>query len=91
MFACFSFGKTSSQRCASMDLTQYAGMGVFVIIFLKETKGRSLEDMDILFGSIDAEQRKMDVEQKLAEEKGIDDKDDHHAQHAEHIVETQKK
>ncbi|PCG94550.1 Major facilitator superfamily domain, general substrate transporter [Penicillium occitanis (nom. inval.)] len=40
-------------------------MSVFVTFFVKETKGRSLEDMDILFGSVDEAQRAADVEQVL--------------------------
>lgn len=40
-------------------------MGVWTFFFIKETKGRSLEDMDILFGVIDEAQRKADVEQVL--------------------------
>jgi hypothetical protein len=39
--------------------------GVFVFFFIKETKGRSLEDMDILFGTVAEEQRRADVEQVL--------------------------
>jgi hypothetical protein len=41
------------------------GMGLFVFFFIKETKGMTLEDMDILFGTIAAEQRRADVEQVL--------------------------
>jgi hypothetical protein len=40
-------------------------MSIFVMFFIKETKGRSLEDMDILFGSVDEAQRAADVEQVL--------------------------
>jgi hypothetical protein len=40
-------------------------MGVWVFFFLRETKGRSLEDMDILFGAVDEAQRQADVEQML--------------------------
>lgn len=40
-------------------------MGIFALLFLKETKGRSLEDMDVLFGSVDEVQRHADVEQVL--------------------------
>lgn len=58
--------------------------GVFALFFIKETKGLSLEDMDILFGSVDAEQRRKDVETTLAEEKGVAEKYD--TQHAEHVV-----
>jgi len=35
---------------------------VFVWFFIKETKGRTLEDMDIIFGTVQAEQRAADVE-----------------------------
>ena len=44
-------------------------MCVFTFFFIKETKGRSLEDMDILFGAVNAEQRAEDVERVLASEK----------------------
>ncbi len=44
-------------------------MCIFSIIFLKETKGRTLEDMDILFGAVTEEQRRADVSQVL---KGLD-------------------
>jgi sugar porter (SP) family MFS transporter len=40
-------------------------MGVWVFFFVKETRGRSLEDMDILFGTVNAEQRAEDVEKVL--------------------------
>jgi hypothetical protein len=42
-----------------------AAMGVWVFFFVKETKARSLEDMDILFGTVDEEQRAVDVERIL--------------------------
>lgn len=42
-----------------------AAMGVFAFFFIKETKGRSLEDMDILFGTVNAEERAVDVEKML--------------------------
>ncbi|GAB7349949.1 hypothetical protein MBLNU459_g0645t1 [Dothideomycetes sp. NU459] len=61
-------------------------MGVFAFIFVKETKGLTLEEMDILFGSIDSEQRRRDVEQTLAEEKGAADKFGHDAQHEENVI-----
>lgn len=41
------------------------GMGVFAFFFIKETKGMTLEDMDILFGTIAEEQRRADIEQVL--------------------------
>jgi hypothetical protein len=60
-------------------------MGVFVLIFLKETTGRSLEEMDILFGAVTPEQRKKDVELAVAEEY----KADPHAEHVDRIEEQQ--
>lgn len=62
------------------------GMTIFVFFFIKETKGRSLEDMDILFGTIDPAQRQKDIEYALAEEKGVGDKGGHNAEHAENIT-----
>ena len=47
------------------------GNGVFVFFFIKETKGRTLESMDLLFGSVDAEQRDHDIGQMLEIEKGV--------------------
>jgi len=41
------------------------GNGIFVWFFIKETKGRSLEDMDILFGTVDENERKRDVQRVL--------------------------
>ncbi len=43
-------------------------MGIFAFFFIRETKGKSLEDMDILFGTVDAQQRALDVERNLAKE-----------------------
>ncbi|TVY81266.1 Quinate permease [Lachnellula suecica] len=40
-------------------------MGTWAFFFIKETKGKSLEDMDILFGTVDAGQREADVEKVL--------------------------
>ncbi|CAG7943108.1 unnamed protein product [Penicillium salamii] len=40
-------------------------MGVFVLIFFKETKGRTLEEMDLIFGAVDEQQRRADVEHTL--------------------------
>jgi hypothetical protein len=42
------------------------GMGVFVFFFIKETKGLTLEDMDVLFGTIDEAQRREDIEHALS-------------------------
>lgn len=41
------------------------GMGVWVFFFVKETKGRSLEDMDIIFGTVDEKQRAADVDRMM--------------------------
>ncbi|PMD67600.1 general substrate transporter [Hyaloscypha bicolor E] len=38
---------------------------VFVWFFIKETKGRTLEDMEILFGTVEADVRAADVERML--------------------------
>lgn len=43
-------------------------MGIFSFLFIKETKGRTLEDMDVLFGAVSAEQRAQDVERSMAVE-----------------------
>ncbi|EOA82544.1 hypothetical protein ACJQWK_04416 [Exserohilum turcicum] len=43
-------------------------MGVFATFFIKETKGKSLEEIDILFGDVSAEQRIRDVEASMKEE-----------------------
>ncbi|KAJ5269689.1 hypothetical protein N7505_005447 [Penicillium chrysogenum] len=40
-------------------------MGTFVIVFFKETKGRTLEEMDLIFGAVDEQQRRADVEHTL--------------------------
>jgi hypothetical protein len=40
-------------------------MGIFVIVFFKETKGRTLEEMDLIFGAVDEQQRRADVEHTL--------------------------
>ncbi len=40
-------------------------MGVWVFFFIRETKGKTLEDMDILFGTVNAEQRAIDVDHML--------------------------
>lgn len=45
-------------------------MSIFVVFFLQETKGRTLEDMDILFGVISEDQRRADVDHVLS--KGLE-------------------
>lgn len=56
--------------------------GVFVFFFIKETKGKTLEEMDILFGTVDASQREADLERTFAEEKGMVQHEEHHADKA---------
>lgn len=43
-------------------------MSVFAFFFIKETKGRSLEEIDLLFGDVTAAQRAEDVEKSIAVE-----------------------
>ena len=40
-------------------------MGTFSLI-IPETKGRSLEEMDIIFGAVSAETRRQDIERQRA-------------------------
>ena len=56
-------------------------MGAFVLVFLPDTTGRSLEEMDILFGAVTPEQRRKDVELAVAEEY----KADPHAEHVDRV------
>lgn len=56
-------------------------MGVFVILFFRETKGRTLEEMDLVFGAVDEEQRRADVENTLHKSDVV------HAEHVEERVE----
>ena len=44
-------------------------MGVYVFFFIKETKGRTLENMDILFGAVDQSTRQQDLENAMQTEK----------------------
>ena len=44
-------------------------MGVWCFFFIKETKGRTLESMDVLFGFVDEATRKQDLEHNIEEEK----------------------
>lgn len=49
----------------------------FVFFFIKETKGRTLEDMDIIFGTVEAEQRAADVEHMMRKGAfGLEDRGD---------------
>lgn len=52
----------------------------FAIFFIRETKRKTLEDMDILFGTVDQEKRAADVEAALSVEK----KELHLQEHVEH-------
>ncbi|KAJ5392052.1 hypothetical protein N7509_007542 [Penicillium cosmopolitanum] len=56
------------------------GMGIFVTFFLKETKGKTLEEMDLVFGTVDEIQRQADVEATLQKQ---------NFEHAEHPEERQ--
>lgn len=60
-------------------------MGIFIFFFVKETKGLSLEAMDILFGSVDEQQRKTDLEYALKDE---EEKAAIAGKHTEHLVES---
>lgn len=40
-------------------------MAFFVFFFIKETKGLTLEDMDLIFGAVDQQQRRNDIERIL--------------------------
>ncbi|KAF5554633.1 quinate permease [Fusarium mexicanum] len=51
----------------------------FVFFFIKETKGRSLEEMDVLFGMVDQDQRRADYEKALGKDIAIEQ--------AEHVKE----
>ena len=53
-------------------------MGVFVFFFIKETKGLTLEDMDVLFGTVDAQTRAKDLEVAIADEEKIAHEHTHH-------------
>ncbi|KAL3471758.1 general substrate transporter [Aspergillus californicus] len=55
-------------------------MGVWVLFFIKETKGRSLEDMDALFGQVHTEPDRKDVEAEGDKEAGS------HARHDEEVT-----
>lgn len=46
------------------------GNFLFSFFFIKETKGLTLEAMDVLFGTIDADKRAVDVERMIEQEKG---------------------
>ncbi|KAJ5717352.1 hypothetical protein N7488_002998 [Penicillium malachiteum] len=55
-------------------------MGVFVTLFVKETKGRTLEEMDLIFDAVDEVQRQADVEQTRHKQEVL---------HAEHVEERE--
>ena len=49
-------------------------MGTFSLI-IPETKGRSLEEMDIIFGAVSAETRQQDIERRRVALGGTGDED----------------
>lgn len=57
-------------------------MSTFVWVFIPETKQLSLEEIDVLFGNVDAGRRQRDVEMALAEERKLS-KDGAEAQEVE--------
>ena len=66
-------------------------MAVYVFFFIKETKGRSLEDMDILFGDVDASVRAADVEKVLRKDRinsNIEDEEADNKGHAVRLVDV---
>lgn len=44
-------------------------MSTFVFFFIPETKRLTLEEMDVIFGAVDANRRREDIEATLAAEK----------------------
>lgn len=47
------------------------GMGTWAFFIVKETKGKALEELDILFSAVSAEQRAQDVEAVLHSKKNL--------------------
>ncbi|KFX93824.1 hypothetical protein V490_04657 [Pseudogymnoascus sp. VKM F-3557] len=48
-------------------------MGVWIFFFVQETKGRTLEEMDILFGTVDMERRRDDIEYMMQKTRVVED------------------
>jgi hypothetical protein len=57
-------------------------MCTFVFFFIKETKGATLEEMDIIFGLVTEEQRKADVDHVFHKEVELQDVDPRKVEHA---------
>jgi len=51
-------------------------MGIFSLI-IPETKGRSLEEMDVIFGAVGAEIRRQDIERRKVAMGGMKSEDAH--------------
>ncbi|KAG4029035.1 hypothetical protein MFRU_018g01400 [Monilinia fructicola] len=47
------------------------GMGAWAFLVVRETKGKTLEELDLLFGGVNAEQRARDVEAVLHSKKDV--------------------
>lgn len=57
-------GSLRSVCTLSLRNCLYPGAYLFLVSLIPETKGRSLEDMDIIFGSVSAEQRQKNIEER---------------------------
>ena len=59
------FAPRIAEKIGPLILLIFFGMLVFgyvyVYFFIPETKGRSLEEMDVIFGAVDADKRMADI------------------------------
>ncbi|KAJ7031875.1 general substrate transporter [Mycena alexandri] len=81
----FTLSKTTPQMVLNLGYKIFlmfatiniAGMGVFALL-IPETKGRSLEDMDVIFGAVAREKRDADIaKQEKALEHNTEEASDH--------------